>query len=181
MHAAKFSRSSKSVKRPSGVTVVAILTFFGAAILAAGALSCFFIGVMGMTTGDGGEPASAAIAGMGFAGGFSLLVLASVAGCVAVNLLKLREWARIVSIAAMGAGIAFTIFSLFTVKTYLGVPVIPMTLFHLLMVALAVWMLAYLLRPVVKQAFAPAAPLAAPRTDHAATWGSGNYRPRRST
>lgn len=51
-----------------------------------------------------------------------------------------------------------------------------MTLFHLLLVALAVWMLTYLLRPAVKQAFAPAQPLAAPRTDHAAAGSTGDYR-----
>jgi predicted membrane channel-forming protein YqfA (hemolysin III family) len=135
------------------VTIVAILTFFGASILALGALAFFFIAVVGMTGGDGGDPASVAIAGMGVAGGFSLLVLAGVAACLAVGVLKLREWARIVSIASIAVGIACTILSLFTILGFLVIPAGPMIVCHLLVMAAAVWMLVYLLRPGVKQAF----------------------------
>jgi hypothetical protein len=141
------------MKRPTGVTIVAILTFFGAALLALGSLALFLAAVVGMTGGDAGDPASVAIAGMGGAGGFSLLVLAGVAVYVAVGVLNLREWARIVTIVAIAVGVAFTIFSLFTFMGYLVIPAGPMIVCHLLVMAAAVWMLAYLLRPRVKQAF----------------------------
>ena len=139
--------------RPLGVTIIAILTFLGAAILAFGALIFLFVGTVGMTGADAGEPFSVAIAGMGAAGGFSLLVLAGVAVSVAIGVLKLREWARIVSIASFGLGIVGTTVSLFSVMGYLVIPAIPMILGHLLEMAAAVWMLSYLLRPTMKQAF----------------------------
>jgi hypothetical protein len=67
-----FEVKRKSVKRPTGVTIIAVLTFCGAAILALGSFGLFFVAVMGMSGGDAGQPTSVAIAGMGIAGGFSL-------------------------------------------------------------------------------------------------------------
>ena len=58
------------MKRPIGVTIIAALTFFGAAALALGSFAFFVVAVMGMTGGDARDPASVAIAGMGVAGGF---------------------------------------------------------------------------------------------------------------
>jgi hypothetical protein len=143
----------KIVSRPTGVTIIAVLAFFAAAILAFGACIFLFVGVVGMMGTDAGEPLSVAIAAMGAAGGYSLLVLSGVAVCVAIGVLKLREWARVVSIAAFGVGILCTIFSLFTVMGYLVIPAVPMILCHLAVMAIAVWLLSYLLRPTVKQAF----------------------------
>jgi hypothetical protein len=97
------------VKRPTGVTIIAVLTFCGAAILALGSFGFFFIAVMGMSGGDVGQPTSVAIAGMGIAGGCSLLILASVTVGLAIGVLKLREWAWIVSIASNAVGIGCTI------------------------------------------------------------------------
>ncbi|MGB8898081.1 MAG: hypothetical protein WCC90_01970, partial [Methylocella sp.] len=74
-----------SMRRPAGVTIIAIATIVGAAILAVGSCVFFFIAVMAIGGGDGGDPVSASIAGMGVAGGFSLLVLAGVAGCLALG------------------------------------------------------------------------------------------------
>jgi hypothetical protein len=143
-------------RRPTGVTIIAVLAFLAAAILAFGACIFLFVGVAGMTGADAGEPLSVAIAGMGAAGGYSLMVLAGVAVSVAIGVLKLREWARVVSIAAFGVGIVSTIFSLFTVMAYLVIPAVPMILCHLAAMAIAVWLLSYLLRPTVKQAFTAA-------------------------
>jgi len=145
------------LKRPSGVTIIAVLTFLGAAILAAGSFAFFFVGVMGMTGGDAGEPTSAAIAGMGLAGGFSLLILSGVAVCLAIGVLQLREWAWVASIASMAVGIACTILSLFAIKGYRVLPPFPSVVFHLLLASTAAWMLAYLLIPRVKHAFNAAA------------------------
>jgi hypothetical protein len=141
------------VKRPTGVTIIAVLTFFGAAVLALGSITFFFVAVLGMTGGDGGDPVSVAIAGMGVAGGFSLLILASVGGCLAIGVLELQEWARIVSIASIAAAIGCTILSLFAFRRYVVIPVVPSIVFHLLVMATSVWMLAYLLRLRVKHAF----------------------------
>jgi len=141
------------VKRPAGVTIIAVLTFFGAALLALGSIAFFFVAVMVMTGGDAGDPISVAIAGMGVAGGFSMLVLAGGAACLTIGVAQLSEWARIASIASIAVGIGCTIFSLFALKGYLVIPVLPSILCHLLVMATAVWMLAYLLLPRVRQVF----------------------------
>ena len=107
---------------------------------------------------DAGEPVSAAIAGMGVAGGFSLLVLAGVAVCLAIGVLKLREWARIVSIASIAVGFGCTVLSLFAFRGYLMIPILPSIVWHLMVMATAVCMLAYLLRPRAKKAFGAVTP-----------------------
>jgi hypothetical protein len=144
---------SNIVSRPAGVTIIALLAFFAASILALGACIFLVVGIAGMIGTDSGEPLSVAIAAMGVAGSYSLLVLSGVAAFVANGVLKLREWARVVSIAAFGVGILSTIFSLFTVMGYLGIPAVPMILCHLSVIAITIWLLSYLLRPTVKQAF----------------------------
>lgn len=141
------------MKRPAGVTIIAVLTFFGAALLALGSIAFFFVAVMVMTGGDAGDPISVAIAGMGVAGGFSMLVLAGGAACLTIGVAQLSEWARIASIASIAVGIGCTIFSLFALKGYLVIPVLPSILCHLLVMATALWMLAYLLLPRVRQVF----------------------------
>src|SRR6202030_411951 len=87
-------RRRKTMKRPAGVTIIAIATFSGAAILALGSFAFFFVAVMAISGGDGGDPVSAAIAGMGVAGGVSLLVLAGGGGRLALGGLPMCEWAR---------------------------------------------------------------------------------------
>jgi hypothetical protein len=141
------------VKRPIGVTFVAILTFFGAAILVLGSFAFFFVAIMAMTGGDAEEPVSVTLAGMGFAGGFSLLVLAAVAVCLAIGVMKLLEWARIVSIASIAAGIGCTILSLFAFRRYVVIPVVPSIVCHVLVLVTAGCMVEYLSRNRVKQLF----------------------------
>ena len=85
--------------RPSGERVAAVLAFCGAMILVLGSFAFFAVSVM-VSTGDGrGEPVAVAMAGMAIAGGFLLLILASVAGWAAMNVGELRDWARTVSIS----------------------------------------------------------------------------------
>lgn len=141
------------MKPPTGVTIIASLTFLGAAILAVGAFAFFFVAVMCMTGVEAGQPASVEIAGMGVAGGFALLVLAGIAVCLAIGVLKLHEWARIASVASIAVGIGCTIFSIFA---FVGHPVIlafPTIYLRLIAMATGVWMLAYLVLPRVKLTF----------------------------
>jgi hypothetical protein len=146
----------RAVKRPVGVTIIAVLTFCAAAILAVGSIVFFLVAVMGMTGADSGDAASVAIGGMGVAGGFSLLVLAGIAVCLALGVLELREWAREVSIASIAVGMGCTILSLTVFRGYVLLPVVASLVCHLLLIAAAVWMLAYLLLPRVKDAFGTA-------------------------
>jgi len=146
-------RAEPSMKRPAGVTIIAMATFVGTAILALGAIAFFFIAVMAIGGGDGGDPVSASIAGMGVAGGFSLLVLAGVAGCLALGVLQLCEWARILAISCIGIGILCTIISVLTFVGYPVVPLGPMIFVHALVIGAAGWSIVYLAKPDVKQAF----------------------------
>jgi hypothetical protein len=93
------------------------------------------------------------LTGMGFAGGFSLLVVTGFATSLAIGVLKLREWARIVSIASIGAGIAFAVFSLFAFRRYVVIPVVPSIACRLLVMVVASGMAEYLSRDRVKQLF----------------------------
>jgi hypothetical protein len=147
------SSAEASLKRPAGVTIIGIATFTGAAILALGAFAFFFVAVMAIGGGDGGDPVSASIAGMGVAGGFSLLVLAGVAGCLALGVLQLCEWARILAIGCIGIGILCTIISILTFIGYPVVPLGPMIFVHSLVIGAAGWSIAYLAKPDVKQVF----------------------------
>jgi hypothetical protein len=141
------------VRRPTGVTVVAVLMFFGAVILTLGSFAFFFVAVMAMTGGDAAERISIALTVMGVSGGFSLLILAGLAGCLAIGVLKLREWARVVSIASIGSGIAFAILSLFAFRRYVVIPVVPSIACHLLVLVVASFMAEYLSRTRVKRVF----------------------------
>jgi hypothetical protein len=91
------------MNRPTGVTVAAVLTFSGAMILALASFGFLVIGVMVVTGDEGRAPVSEAIAGMALTGGFSLLVLAVVAGYTAFNIAELREWARTISLSDISA------------------------------------------------------------------------------
>jgi hypothetical protein len=142
-----------SLKRPAGVTIIAVATFVGATILAVGSCVFFFIAVMAISGGDVGDPVSASIAGMGVAGGFSLLVLAGVAGCLALGVMQLCEWARILAISCIGIGILCAVISILTFIGYPVVPLGPMIFVHALVIGAAGWCIAYLAKPDVKQAF----------------------------
>jgi hypothetical protein len=127
--------------------------FFGAVILTLGSFAFFFVAVMAMTGGDAAERISIALTVMGVSGGFSLLILAGLAGCLAIGVLKLREWARVVSIASIGSGIAFAILSLFAFRRYVVIPVVPSIACHLLVLVVASFMAEYLSRTRVKRVF----------------------------
>ena len=141
------------VRRPAGVTIIGILTFGGAGMLALGSCAFFFVAVMALTGGDGLDPVSASMAGMGIAGGFSLLVLSGVAGCLAVGVLELQEWARTVSIGCMAVGIGCAVVSVFAFVGYREMPVAPVVLGHVMVIGGASWMLEYLARPGVRRVF----------------------------
>jgi hypothetical protein len=153
------------VKRPTGVTIIAVMAFFGAASLALGSIAFLLVAVIAMTGRDAGEPVSVAIAGMGISGGLSLLILAGVAVGLTIGVLELREWARIVSIASIVWGIGCTILSFFALKGYVVIPPVPSIVCHLLVTATAVWMLVYLLLPRVRHVFG-AVPYLVPDSAH---------------
>ncbi|MGD0404055.1 MAG: hypothetical protein ABSB66_12760, partial [Candidatus Acidiferrales bacterium] len=141
------------MKRPAGLTVIGVLMAGAAVVLGLGCLASFCIAAMGISEGLSGDAVSHAIVGMAMSGGFCLLILAMVAAGLADGVFKMRKWAWSVSIAWIGAGMALTVISLVAFRRDVLLPVGPSVLFHLLIVATAAWMLAYLLKPNVKRVF----------------------------
>jgi len=141
------------MKRPTGLTVIGVVTVAAAVVLGLGCLASFLIAAMGITEGLSGDAASNAIIGMAMGGGFSLLILAMAAAGLADGVFKMRKWAWSVSIAWIGAGFGFTVISLVAFRRNVLLPVGPSVLFHLLVAATAGWMLTYLLKPRVKRVF----------------------------
>jgi hypothetical protein len=101
------------MNRPTGVTVAAVLTFFGAMILALASVAFFVVGVMVVTGDEGRAPISVAIAGMALAGALILLILALATGCVALNASELRDWARTISVTEIAASTREGLLSIF--------------------------------------------------------------------
>jgi hypothetical protein len=136
------------MQRPIGVTVLAILHFIGAgfAVLCG---SGFLFG--GTILALLGMSFPAAIASfwlvVGAASFFAGAVLAIVVG---VGLLRLRNWARLVSIVLAGLGWLFAVLGIFNALLHFSV---FLTIRELLVAALYLWIVTYLLKPNVKQAF----------------------------
>ncbi len=139
--------------RPIGVTFIAILMFFGAALLALGSAICFFLGVMNFTGGESHEPITGAIVGMALAGGISLLLLAAIYTTLGIGVLQLRETARQLCMASFSLGVALTLAALFLFVLHPPAPIIAA---QLLVIAAYMGALAYLVSPRVRHAFTPA-------------------------
>lgn len=144
------------MKRPTGVTLIAVLLVGVAAMLALSCVASFCIAVIVITGGISRDPVSTAITGMAIGGGFSLIILACAAAGVAIALFELRQWAWNASIAAIGLGTAFTVIAIYSFRRFFLMPVGLSLLCHLVVVAIAAWMMAYLLRPGVRRAFSAA-------------------------
>jgi hypothetical protein len=141
------------MKRPMGLTVISALTLFVAALLALGCAGSFFVAVMGLTERLSGDDVSSAIVGMALGGGFSLLILALGTVALANGIFKLRQWAWSVSLASIAAGIGFTLITLFAIRRFIFNSAALSVTVHLLVLATAAWMLAYLWKPETRQAF----------------------------
>jgi hypothetical protein len=137
------------MERPAGVTILAVVAFFLAALLALGALGAFLGGAilshlargggMSMLAGVGG-----AILGVIFLG-FAVIYIVD-----AVGLLKVANWARILTIVLVALSLLQSVFRTLRLLTHLH----PVGMFFtLIIVAIDVWILVYLFKPDVKQAF----------------------------
>jgi hypothetical protein len=141
------------MKRPIGITVVALLMFLVAAFLVLGSAACFFVGVMNATGADSRDPVTVAIVGMALAAGFSLLLLAAINITLGIGVLQLRETARRLCMASISLGVALSLAALFLLVLH---PPAEMIAAQLLLFAAYLGTLAYLVSPGVRQAFTPA-------------------------
>jgi hypothetical protein len=143
------------MNRPTGVTVIAILDFLGAGLSILGGLGLmlgggFIATLINQQGGQGSAGAAGILAGIGAAVGVFCLIIAAIEIVLAVGLLKLKEWARIVTIvltAIFGAlgllGLlgSFIHFNLFA------------TAIRICILAVQAFIIMYLLKPEVKAAF----------------------------
>ncbi len=141
------------MERPTGVTILAVLNFFGAGLLGLAALF-FFVGgaaLSQMSTGAAGGPGSPAfLAGMGAFVGVILLGCAALWVTVGVGLWKLLNWGRVLYIVLMCLGVLGATYGLLGALAHFQAGAM---IGRALSVALNVWILWYLFRPHVKQAF----------------------------
>lgn len=148
------------MQRPTGVTIIAVLDFIGAAACAILALLMFAGGAMlgslfnaaaNANGASGAGMGASFMAGIGIFGGVIFLFFAALAIFVAIGLLKLKNWARIVTIVLSALGLLSTL-SRF-VHGFAGGGMV-MTI---IVLAYYIWAIWYMLQPNVKQAFGQAA------------------------
>lgn len=141
------------MERPTGVTILAVLNFLGALLCVLGALLFFLgLGLMGAgakATGAGTGPA-AMLMGLGALGGVVFLVFAALAVVVGIGLLKLRNWARILTIVLTSLSLVLGLLGLVTTLLHF---VLFTFVFQLIFLGIYAWILWYMFQAHVKQAF----------------------------
>ncbi len=149
------------MQRPTGVTIIAVLDFIGGAIVAIAGLLVFAGGSMlsGLLAGANAGAGSGVAAGLGAIVGVICLVFAALAIAIGIGLLKLMNWARILSVVLAALGILNTLRSITTIF-HGGSSGIVVTL---VVLAFDIWVIWYMFTPGVKAAFAgrSASPVAA--------------------
>ena len=137
------------MNRPTGVTILAIVGFLIGGCLALGGLG-FLLGgaVLSRMASSGGLGMLAGVGGAIL--GVVLFGFAALYIVDGIGLMKVQNWARILTIILVGLSLLRAAFALTTSLTHLN----PVALFFTLIIAaIEVWILIYLFKPHVKQAF----------------------------
>jgi len=140
--------------RPTGVTVLSILSFIGAGLTGLGAIM-FFVGgaFIGALIGSAAQGHGAGAAGAGFGAliggfiGFFLLVAAVLYLLCGVGLWKLKEWGRMLTIVLSAIGVVLALLNFM----HFHMVVMFFAIFRIGIGVLIIW---YLSQPHVKAAFA---------------------------
>ena len=136
------------MNRPTGVTIIAILSFLGAGLLLL--LGCGFL-LGGALVASLGMSLPTSLVGIGVAIAacffFALAALDIVTG---IGLLNMKNWARIVSIVLVGLGLLFAVLGVLSGLLHSR---IFLTFRELCVAALDFWVLSYLFKPEIKKAF----------------------------
>jgi len=141
------------MERPSGVTILSVLSFLGAGFAVLGACAAFFIGAAGLAAASGGRAMGGPFAALGAFGGVVFLVCAAIYAVNGVGLWKLFGWGRMLTIVLVAIGMIFGIMGLFR----MFVPMHPfLIVWQLFWLGIEVWILMYMFKPHVKQAFGQA-------------------------
>ena len=141
--------------RPTGVTVLAILNFIGAAFCLLGGLGMmlgggFMATIMSQQRGQGNAEAAGILAGLGAVAGVFIIIVGGLCALVGFGLWKLKGWARIVSIVLTAISGAFQLLGLLGSFAHFNLFAVLWSVFWIAIDALIIW---YLLKPEVKAAF----------------------------
>jgi hypothetical protein len=137
------------MERPTGVTILAVLGFISAGLLAGTALVMFVSATF--LANMAARPGFDMLAGSGGAiFGVAFLVFAVFYLVGGIGLWKLQNWARILVIILCGLGVLLNGLGLLTALVHFQVLSLVV---GAIVVAILVWILLYLLKPHVKQAF----------------------------
>lgn len=139
------------MQRPTGVTILAVLAFCGAGFLVLGALGALFGGALLSSLSSSGIGMMAGVGAAMIA--VFLLIFAALDVAIGVGLLKLRNWARVVTIVLIGLGFLGSVFSVFSPFAHMHVFFMQFLIRRLVLAAIYAWILWYLFQPNVKQAF----------------------------
>jgi hypothetical protein len=143
------------MNKPAGVIVIAILYFIGAAFSLLGGLlfiagGGFLASLMNQQGQAGASGLATLMAGLGAVMGVVFLGFGVLDVFVALGLLKLKNWARIVAIVLSVIGACFQLLGILGSLSHFN----PGSLvFNLIFLAIYAWTIWYLLKPEVKAAF----------------------------
>ncbi len=146
------------MQRPTGVTVIAVLDFIGAAFGALFAIGAFvggtFIGAIisqaASQSGRGGMGAGIGAA-IGAVIGVFFLIMAALSALLGWGMWSLKEWARIVQIVFAAIGACLQLLGIMGSMAHLNIFAV---LWNLLWLAVNAYIIYYLIQPPIKAAFA---------------------------
>ena len=137
------------MERPTGVTILAVLAFVGTGLLLLAALGVLLGGAM--VANMAARPGMGMMAGVaGVVLGVTFLGIAILYAVVGVGFLKLQNWARILVIILCGLGVVFYALGILTALLHFHAVLL---LWRAILLAVDLWIVIYLLKPHVKQAF----------------------------
>jgi len=137
------------MERPTGVTILAVLCFVFAGLALLAALALMFMGgMLGQMVESSGM--GTMLAGAGAIVGVVVLIGAALYFLVGFGLWKLKNWGRILAIVFVALGLIGAALGLFSSLSPFQAGVFGWQLFICL---LDIWIIIYLLKPHVKQAF----------------------------
>lgn len=139
------------MQRPTGVTILAILAFIGAGLLA---LVAVFSLLGGALVSSLASSRVGMFAGVGAAVlAIILLICAAVDLVVGIGLWKLQNWARIITIIFVGLGLLGSVLSIISPFAHMHMFFFVFLIRRLVLAAIYAWILWYLFQPNVKQSF----------------------------
>lgn len=137
------------MERPTGVTVLAILSFIGAGLTVLAALA-FMMSGAALSQMTGGGPGAAMLAGLGAIGGVFILGFAVLYVVVGIGLWMLRNWGRLLMMILAGVGLVFGAIGLLTALMHFRMMGL---VWNVVVCAVDLLIITYLLKPHVKMAF----------------------------